>query len=141
MGLDLPLIPADGAHRMRCVLTTLGVIGVIVLVIALLASGSLGLALGLGWVMKHLFSFDLFHGTVLGLIAVVAGEMIVVKVMRPLESSPAFEEVEEEDDDVDEPPAHLPKSVMRDMIAIVDGERSGRGGGGRGRRTRGKGRR
>jgi hypothetical protein len=126
---------------MRYVLTTLGVVGVIVLVIALLASGSLGLALGLGWVMKHLFSFDLFHGTVLGLIAVVAGEMIVVKVMRPLESSPAFEEVEEEDDDeVDEPPVHLPKSVMRDVIAIVDGDGLERGGGGRGRRTRRKGR-
>jgi hypothetical protein len=125
---------------MKYVLTTLGVVGVIVLVVALLASGSLALALGLGWVLKHLFSFDLFHGTVLGLIAVVAGEMIVVRVMHPLESTQTFDEVEDEDvdDETDAPPAHLPKSVMRDVIAIVDGEGLGRGGGARGHRNRRK---
>jgi len=109
---------------------------VILVAVVVVASGYLGAALGIGWIVRRLLSVDLFQGTLLALVALGGAVAMVLRIgnalvayddrtrAQPEEQDDDVEAYDDDtDDDADDAAERLPSSrdeAVRGVVAFVD---------------------
>ncbi len=120
---------------MRHVAVFAAIISIVLLAIVLLAGAYATLALGFGSILRRVVSLDVFQGTIVGLIAVGASGVIVLRLVRKVYSGiteqSSDEDNQDESDGDDDDESELEQdykspSAFREVIAIVDATSHGR---------------